>query len=217
MAFTLTSHHGDAATPAFGAGVATGNVFVVAAYNGTNATETVTSFTDTVGTSYSKTSFGAAGASFMLAWGLLGGTASNTGTITWSGGSTSAVLWAEFGGSSVAAATQDGTTKTAGASSGTSTTTPSITTTGADDLLISVVFSFQSTTTMGGSWLAAVTDSFVGTLGYQLDVGAGAYSANATFTSSGWASLLLAIQAGSSFIESTPLIVDQARVRASFY
>lgn len=200
MAFTLTTNKGTNAGGAsfsIGTALTAGDLMVVGCSN-TNASETITGATDTLGSTWHNFTFGSSGSTFAILWAALGGTGANSLTVTWSGAGTAGdVIFGEFTGTSVSGATQDGTGQgDHPASTVTNVVTPTITTTGADDLLLNYVWDNNGAGTFSSPW-TAIGSTGAGFLGYDADVTAGTYAPNATVTSGGFcASVVVAIQAG---------------------
>lgn len=205
MAYTTTSNHGSGSGATFSISTAAGtkgDLMIIGCTNQSSASATISALSDTVGTSYSHTTlFGFNGGTFCVIYGFLGASfasAGNTLTLTWSTGSTSSAEYVEFTGSSVSGATLDGTPPTPTSStSATSVTTPSITTTGSDDLVLNYIWENSGTVTFTG-WTSAQSQGFNGAIGYMADKGAGTYAANATISAtSQYVSIVLAFKAAS--------------------
>jgi hypothetical protein len=198
MAFNLTSIHGTNNTSTISMGSVTGgDLLVVCELNTSGSGLTISAFTDTVGTVYNRTlqNDSGGGNTLVTAWGFAGGSGSNSVTITWSVGTTGRGAWAQFDGSSVPGCVVD-VAPVIATGSGTSITTPSITTAGADDLVLNYVDQNNGTTTFNSPWSTAASASFVGGIAYQADVVPGAYAANATIGTTGaWRSISFALQA----------------------
>ena len=179
-------------TAAWASSVTSGDLLVLGLFNSTSSSATISSITDTVGTSYSSYLFGSSahGSSYAIAYGLAGGTGANSSAITWSTGTAGAVIWGEFSGAP-GAIVIDGAGVKAEVTSGT-VTTPTITTTMSDDLVLHLARS-GNTMTVGSPWTVVVTVANNIALAYQADVTAGTYTPNMTCTSAAWTSLCVAI------------------------
>lgn len=194
----LTTNHGSgtaASGTAFSIGTAqnVGDLMVVALFN-INGTYTVSGISDTVGTSYSSYVFTSGGTTWVYCWGFLAGTGANSFTITWSGGTSGFGDYAEFTGTSVSGSVIDGTGHGAEGTAASTVTTPTITTTGTDDLVLNFFFSQGGTTSVGSPWSTAATGQ--GILAYLPDVGASTYTPNGAITASGvWGSICIAFKA----------------------
>lgn len=119
-------------------------------------------------------------------------TAADTVTIT-SSNSTLELYIAEFSGVSTSAVA-DGAAGTADGASGATVTTPSITTTGGDDLLLSAFAGGYSS--FGGStptWVQGGTDGSGEAWGYALDQTAGTYNQDINQSSGAFASIVVAL------------------------
>jgi hypothetical protein len=203
MAFTLTGNHGAGvgASVTTGTVAGTGNLLILWLCNTTASTENITAITDAVGSNWSASQgvrFGdpGVGDTFWILWAIAGGTGANAVTVTYDGGSTGRWLWAEFSGTSVSGCSSDGTGSGIhiNAGSGTQTyATPTITTTGADDLIINV--NDGPTCTVNSPWVNPVGGSRSYTMGYQADVTANTYTPSMTATAAGSSAMCFAIKA----------------------
>ena len=201
MAFTLTSNKGTGTAAAIALGTMTaGDLMVVAAANFTG-NETISGTpTDSLGNTYNVGEvYSSSGNTLAVLWGIIGtGGSGATLTITWSAGSTVSSAYGEFSGSSVTGCSQDGSGQGVNVTTGTTLTTPSITTIGADDLVVNAIYQDGGVATFNSPWSSAASQSYGVSLAYQADVAAGTYSPNITITTGNNYSAVVAIKAGSS-------------------
>jgi hypothetical protein len=219
MSFTLTANHNNAGAGAVNLGTCTsGNLVVVGLFN-TNGNVTLTSLSDTLGSTWHFSTVAVGGNGYAFAWAVMTSTGANSLTNTWSDASSgSGAAYAEFTGTSVAGASQDGTMQIANGSGATSTTSPAVVTSGTDDLAVNFVYSNSGAATFAGGWSTAVSAGFTG-LAYKADVAAGTYNPSATFPSSVFGSLGMAIAAGAlhSFTDSGSGAVTYGGVATEFF